>query len=289
MENRDHLLEYSIPQLLRWRVNTSGERTALREKDFGRWIPYSWNQYYDYTRRAGLGLRELGFGKQDKIALISDNIPEVLFVAIGAQALGGISAGIYQTTLPDEIGQIIDSLDVTVVFCNDQEQVDKLLEVRDRIPNVKKVIYEDDRGMRSYKSDDWFMFIDDLYALGDAAHQQDSGLFEKLVDEGSPDDTCHFCLTSGTTGLPKGAMLSHRNYINMGLQLTEVDPLDQTDEYVSFLPFAWIGEQMNSFGVAMATGIAINFPESVETAMADLKEIGPHFMFGAPRIYETIR
>jgi len=289
MENRDPLLEYSIPQLLRWRVNTSGERTALREKDFGRWMPYSWDQYYDYTRRAGLGLRELGFGKQDKIALISDNIPEMLFVAIGAQALGGISAGIYQTTLPDEIGQIIDSLDVTVVFCNDQEQVDKLLEVRDRIPNVKKVIYEDDRGMRSYKSDDWFMFIDDLYTLGDAAHQQDPALFEKLVDAGSPDDTCHFCLTSGTTGLPKGAMLSHRNYISMGLQLTEVDPLDQTDEYVSFLPFAWIGEQMNSFGVAMATGIAINFPESVETAMADLKEIGPHFMFGAPRIYETIR
>ena len=100
---------------------------------------------------------------------------------------------------------------------------------------------------------------------------------------------CHLCLTSGTTGLPKGAMLTHRNYISMGLQLTKVDPLEETDEYVSFLPFAWIGEQMNSFGVAMATGIAVNFPESVETSMEDLKEIGPHFMFGAPRIYETIR
>lgn len=289
MENRDHLLAYSIPQLLRWRVKTSGARTALREKDFGRWIPYSWEDYYDYTRRAGLGLREIGFGKDDKIALICDNIPEVLFVAIGAQAVGGISAGIYQTTLPDEIGQIIDYLDVSVVFCSDQEQVDKVLEVRDRIPRVKKVIYEDDRGMRGYRSDDWFMFIEDLYALGDAAHQNDPDLFEKLVDGGGPDDVCHLCLTSGTTGLPKGAMMTHRNYISMGLKLTEVDPLDETDEYVSFLPFAWIGEQMNSFGVAMATGIAINFPESVETAMADLKEIGPHFMFGAPRIYETIR
>ena len=289
MDDRDYLLDYSIPQLLRWRVTTSGERTALREKDFGRWIPYSWDQYYDHTRRAGLGLREIGFGRDDKIALICDNIPEVLFVAIGAQALGGISAGIYQTTLPAEIAQIIDHLDISVVFCSDQEQVDKLVEVRDQIPQVRKVVYEGDRGMRSYKSDPWFMHIQELYALGDEAHRREPGLFEALVDQGSPDDVCHLCLTSGTTGLPKGAMMTHRNYINMGLQLTEVDPLEQTDEYVSFLPFAWIGEQMNSFGVAMATGIAINFPESVETAMADLKEIGPHFMFGAPRIYETIR
>ncbi len=289
MENRDHLLAYSIPQLLRWRVNTSGNRTALREKDFGRWISYSWDQYYDYTRKAGMGLKKIGFEKQDKVALICDNIPEVLFVAIGAQAVGGISAGIYQTSLPDEIAQIIEYLDVSVVFCSDQEQVDKVREVRQRIPGVRKVIYEDDRGMRSYRSDDWFMHIKELYALGEEACRQEPDLFEKLVDEGSPDNVCHMCLTSGTTGLPKGAMMTHRNYINMGLQLTEVDPLEQTDEYVSFLPFAWIGEQMNSFGVAMATGIAINFPESVETAMADLKEIGPHFMFGAPRIYETIR
>ncbi|MFP4452498.1 MAG: AMP-binding protein [Desulfobacterales bacterium] len=289
MENRDQMLEYSIPQLLRWRVKTSGERTALREKDFGRWIPYSWNEYYDYTRKAGLGLRELGFGENDKIAIICDNIPEVLFVAIGAQAVGGISVGIYQTSLPDEVAGIVEHLDVSMVFCSDQEQVDKVLEVRDRVPEVTKVIYEDPRGMRAYRSDEWFMDIEDLYALGDKAHQKDPEIFERLVDESGPDDVCHLCLTSGTTGLPKGAMMTHRNYINMGLRLTEVDPLEETDEYVSFLPFAWIGEQMNSFGVAMATGIAINFPESVETAMADLKEIGPHFMFGAPRIYETMR
>ena len=287
--DREHLLDYSIPQLLRWRVERSGDKTALREKDFGRWISYTWDQYYDYTRKTGLGLRELGFSKDEKIAIISDNIPEVLYVAIGAQAIGGISIGIYQTTLPDEIAQILDTLEVSVVFCNDQEQVDKVLEVRDRIPGVRKIIYEDSRGMRSYQSDEWFMFIEDLYALGDAAHRQDPALFDSLVDATRPDDVCHLCLTSGTTGLPKGAMLTHKNYINMGLQLTEADPLEPTDEYVSFLPFAWIGEQMNSFGVAMATGIAVNFPESVETAMADLKEIGPHFMFGAPRIYETIR
>ncbi|MBU2512673.1 AMP-binding protein [bacterium] len=289
MENSDQLVEFTIPQLLRWRTKKSASKIALREKDFGYWKEYTWKEYYDHVRKAALGLEALGIKKDSKIALIGDNIPEMLFIAIGAQSLGAISAGIYQTTLPEEIAQLIDYMDVTHVFCDDQEQVDKVIEIRDQIPNVKKVIYEDPRGMRSYRKDDWFIFINDLYKLGEEIHKKDPQRFTDHVDEGSPDDVCHLCLTSGTTGLSKGSMMTHRNYINMGVQLSKVDPLEPTDEYLSFLPFAWIGEQMNSFGVAMATGITINFPESVETAMDDLKEIGPHFMFGAPRIYENIR
>lgn len=289
MENRDHLLDFTIPQLLRWRVQHSADRIALREKDFGCWNNFTWQDYYDYVRKTVLGLEKIGMKKDDKLALITDNIPEMLIVAVGTHVVGGISAGIYQTTLPDEIAKILDYMDVSIVFCDDQEQVDKLVEVRDQIPKVKKVLYEDPRGMRDYRADDWFMFIEDLYELGEKAHRQDPQRFEKLVDQGKPDDVCHLCLTSGTTGLPKGALLTHRNYINMGIQLTKVDPLEEGDEYLSFLPFAWIGEQMNSFGVALATGITINFPESVETSMEDLQEIGPHFMFGAPRIYETLQ
>jgi len=289
MSKNNHLLEYTIPQLLRWRVSQTPNRPALREKDFGIWNTYTWESYYDYVRKTALGLKAIGLKKGDTIAVISDNIPELLFTAIAAHSLGAISAGIYQTSMPAEIAQILQYLKVSAVFCDNQEQVDKVLDVRDQIPNVRKVIFEDPRGMRDYMSDDWFIDITDLYKLGDKAHEKDSSLFESLVDQGKPDDVCHLCLTSGTTGLPKGTMLTHKNYINMGLQLTEVDHLEPTDEYVSFLPFAWIGEQMNSFGVAMATGITLNFPESVETAMSDLKEIGPHFMFGAPRIYETIR
>ena len=283
------LRDYTIPQLLRWRVNQDGEGVALREKDFGFWRSYSWREYYRYVQKVALGLVQLGLARGDKVALIGDNIPELLFVAIGTQALGGVSAGIYQTSLPDEIAQILEYLEVSVVFCDDQEQVDKLLEVREKIPFIKKVIYEDPRGMRDYRADDWFMPIEELYAMGGKALEADQERFDLLIAEGRPDDTCHLCLTSGTTGLPKGAMMTHRNYINMGLQLSKVDRLESTDEYLSFLPFAWIGEQMNSFGVALATGITINFPESVETSMEDLAEIGPHFMFGAPRIYETIR
>jgi len=289
MSTNDHLLEYSIPQLLRWRVNSTPKRPALREKDFGIWNTYSWEDYYDYVRKTAMGLKAIGLGKKDTIAIISDNIPELLFVAIGGHCLGAISAGIYQTSMPAEIAQIIQYLKVSAVFCDNQEQVDKVLDVREQIPNVKKVIFEDPRGMREYMSDDWFIDIADLYKLGEKELKKNPDLFETLVDQGKPDDVCHLCLTSGTTGLPKGTMMTHKNYINMGVRITEVDPLESTDEYVSFLPFAWIGEQMNSFGIAMATGITINFPESVETAMSDLKEIGPHFMFGAPRIYETIR
>jgi len=289
MENRDHLLQYTIPQLLRWRVEQTASKTALREKDFGYWNDISWALFYKRVGQVALGLEKLGLKKEGKIALIGDNIPEMLFMAVGAQSLGAIAAGVYQTTLPEEISQLLGYMDIEMVFCDDQEQVDKIVEVRDELPQIKKVIYEDPRGMRSYKSDDWFMDIEDLYRLGDEVAGEQPDHFESLVNQGKPDDVCFFCLTSGTTGLSKATMLTHRNYINMGVQISKTDKLESTDEYVSFLPFAWIGEQMNSFGVAMATGITINFPESVETSMDDLKEIGPHFMFGAPRIYETIR
>jgi long-chain acyl-CoA synthetase len=289
MENTDPLLHYTIPQLLRWRTRKTPEKVALREKDFGRWQSITWSRYFSFVRKTALGLEKIGLVKKDVLALIGDNIPEMLFMAIGTQSIGAHSAAIYQTSLPDEIADIINYMNVRIVFCDDQEQVDKLVEVRQKIPHVIKVIYEDPRGMRSYRKDDWFMCIEDLYKLGEEKENEDPDYYEKLIDQGKPDDICHLCLTSGTTGLPKGTMLTHKNFINMGIQLTKVDHLETTDEYLSFLPFAWIGEQMNSFGVAMATGITINFPESVETAMEDLKEIGPHFMFGAPRIYENIR
>ncbi len=284
-----YLEPLTIPQLLRWRVKRTGDKVALRKKDFGRWCCYTWNDYYDYVRKTGLGLQQLGLKKEDIIALIGDNIPEMLFTAIGAQAVGGISVAIYQTTMSDEIAQLLEYMNVTMVFCDNQEQVDKIVEIRASVPNVSRVIYEDPRGMRDYQSDDWFAFIEDVYKMGEELHEQQPDLFESQVDQGGADDVCHLCLTSGTTGLSKGTMLTHKNFISMGLQLAEADPLEETDEYLSFLPFAWIGEQQTSFGVAMATGITINFPESVETAMEDLKEIGPHLMFGSPRIYETIR
>ncbi|MCU0564007.1 MAG: AMP-binding protein [Desulfobacterales bacterium] len=264
MDDRDRLTDMTIPQLLRWRVQRSPAGVALREKEFGCWNNTTWARYYEQVRCATLGLEAIGLAPGDALAVISDNIPEMLVVAVGAQAAGGVSAGIYQSSLPGEIAAILDYMDVRYVFCDDQEQVDKLLEVRERIPKVRRVIYEDARGMRAYRADEWFLFLPELLEMGERAAAADPGRFDRLVDRGRADDVCHYCLTSGTTGLPKGAMMTHRNYINMGVQLSKVDPLAEGDEYVSFLPFAWIGEQMNSFGVALATGVTINFPESVD-------------------------
>ena len=289
LQHTDHLVDLTIPQLLRWRVGKTPDKVALREKEFGIWNPYTWRRYYQSVQEVAAGLVRIGFAPGMKLALIGDNIPEMLFTAVGTMSAGGIGAGIYQTSLPGEIAGILNYLEISVVFCSDQEQVDKLVEVREQIPGVVRVIYEDPRGMRNYRTDDWFLEFDQLLELGREALAANPGHIEAIIDQGKPDDVCFLCLTSGTTGLPKGAMMCHRNYINMGIQITKVDCLAESDEYLSFLPMAWIGEQMNSFGIAMATGITVNFPESVETSMEDLKEIGPHFIFGAPRIYETIR
>jgi len=267
MNKRQDYLDLTIPQLLQLRAAEFGDKAALREKEMGVWRNYSWQYYLEMVRCSGLGLLALGFARGDKLAILSDNIPETLFLSIGAQAVGGVSTAVYQTSLPEEIAGILDYLQVKVVFCSDQEQVDKLVEVRHKLPRVVRVIYEDPRGMREYGSDPWFMAVEELYRLGEERHRLEPQHFGELLAQGRPDEVCHLCLTSGTTGLPKGAMLTHRNYINMGLQLTEVDPLQESDEYLSFLPFAWIGEQMNSFGVALVSGITVNFPESVETAI----------------------
>ena len=151
MQDTKELLKFTIPQLLRWRVNETGDKVALREKDFGYWNNYTWNDFYDRVREIALGLDKLDIKKDDKLALIGDNIPELLFVAIGAQSIGAVSAGIYQTSLPDEIAELINYMDVTAVFCDDQEQVDKILSIWEGIKErVEKVIVWDSRGMSHY-------------------------------------------------------------------------------------------------------------------------------------------
>ncbi|RIH87307.1 Long-chain-fatty-acid--CoA ligase FadD15 [Meiothermus luteus] len=280
------LKKYTLPQVLRLRAQHTPKKVALREKDFGIWNEITYEDYYRHVTRFAAGLLALGFEKGERLAIIADNIPEWLYAELGTQAVGGISVGVYQSSLPPEIAYVLSYTGTAFVLAEDQEQVDKLIEIRGEIPSVRKVIYEDPKGMRTYRDDPWLISYEEVERLGEAYLQRHPALVEERIDEGNPEDVCHLSLTSGTTGRPKAAMLRHRNLLHMGVALQEVDPLEPTDDYLSFLPFAWIGEQMMSVGMALAGGFAVNFPESIETAMNDLKEIGPHVMFSPPRVWE---
>ncbi len=280
------LKKYTLPQILKMRAEQTPQRVAIREKDFGIWNEITYAQYYHHVTRFAAGLLSLGFQKGERLAVIADNIPEWLYAELATQSLGGISVGVYQSSLPPEIAYVLSYTEAAFVVAENQEQVDKLLEIRSEIPSVRKVIYQDPKGMRIYANDPWIMGFDAVEKLGEAYLQQHPRAVEERIALGKPEDVCHLSLTSGTTGRPKAAMLMYLNLLHMGVALQEMDPLKPTDDYLSFLPFAWIGEQMMSVGMALAGGFAVNMPESVDTAMADLKEIGPHVMFSPPRVWE---
>jgi len=277
----------TFPKLLVRNARAHGDRTALREKEFGIWQPFTWRAYHDRVRDFSLGLSALGVGRGDKVAIIGDNRPEWVWSEIAAQAAGAASVGIYQDSSLVEVGFVIDHCDASVIVAEDQEQVDKILEMIDRLPKVRHVVYTDPRGLRTYRHPALLSF-EAVEEQGRALGRERPGLFEENVAKGSADDIAIICYTSGTTGNPKGAMLTFRNLLSMALALDEVDPKRSDDEFVSFLPLAWIGEQMMSLSTALAKGFTVNFPEEPDTVTEDIREIGPNVMFAPPRVWESL-
>lgn len=277
----------TFPQLLLERASNAGSNVALREKDYGIWNELTYNEYLEQVKFFSLGLTKLGLQREDKVAIIGDNRPEWVISELATQCLGGISVGIYQQSLPNEIGYILNDCDASIVVVEDQEQVDKLFEIKEDIPKVKKIIYYDRRGMRNYK-DDSLIFFDDVQALGKAFDLEAPTFFKTELDKGSEDDIAILSYTSGTTGNPKGTMLSYKNLLDMAKNLSKIDPLTDQDEYLSFLPLAWIGEQMMTIAMGLYNGLTVNFPEEPSTVLENLREIGPHVMFSPPRIYEDM-
>lgn len=278
----------TFPKRLVHNAERFGDRVAFREKEFGIWQEITWRQYLDHVRACAGGLLALGMRRGDVVALIGDNRPELYYVAMATQALGGVSCGMYQDTLADQLAQLLDFADARFVFCEDQEQTDKVLSMEDRLPKVERVIVDDWRGMWRYQHPKLLRFAD-LETLGREFLSRQPDRFQQEVARGRGDDVAIFCLTSGTTSLPKLAMLSHRNLLAQGENFLAVEPhVTERDEFVSFLPFAWIGEQMISLTLHQLVGFTVNFPEEPETAQRDLREIGPHFMFAPARIYEGI-
>ena len=276
----------TLPKLLVRNAERWGERrVALREKDLGIWRETTWAAYLDGVRRFALGLAQLGFARGDKLAIVGDNRPEWVIAELAAQSLGGASVGLYQDAVASEVAFVVDHSDARIVVVEDQEQVDKLIEVRARIPKVEKIVYYDPRGLRAYRSETLLSFTD--------VQRRGEGLpasrFEEELARGDADDLALICYTSGTTGDPKGAMLSHGNLLRMARNLMAVDPVGERDEFVSFLPLAWIGEQMMSVSAALTVGFTVNFPEEPETVQQNIREVGPHVMFAPPRIWENLQ
>jgi long-chain acyl-CoA synthetase len=260
-------------------------KVAMREKEFGIWIPFTWQDYYDNVKYLSLGMVSLGLKRGDKVAMIGDNRPEGLWAEMAALCAGAVGVWLFQDCMMDEVRYIIDHSDAKFFFGETQEEVDKALAIREGCPKLERIVWDDPKGMRNYKQD-FLISIRELQALGKELDGKEPHLFEKMVEEGHGDDICLLFYTSGTTALPKGALLSHWNMLTMGKNLMAVDPCYDTDDFVSYLPFAWIGEQMMSISCGLQIGYTINFPEEPETAQENIREIGPHVMFAPPRLYE---
>jgi len=279
--------DVTFPRLLVRNARSMGDRVALREKEFGVWQSFTWSAYHDRVRDFSLGLVALGLTRGDKVAIIGDNRPEWVMGEIAAQAVGAASVGIYQDSNLTEVAYVIDHCDASVVIAEDQEQVDKILDMLEKLPKVRHVVYTDPRGLRKYHHPALLPF-EAVEQKGRALAKERPSLWEENVAKGSADDVAIICYTSGTTGNPKGATLTFRNLLSMALALDDVDEKRRDDEFVSFLPLAWIGEQMMSLSSALAKGFTVNFPEEPDTVTENIREIGPNVMFAPPRVWESL-
>ncbi len=278
--------DLTIPKLFLRQCKKYGKnKVAMREKEFGIWRPYTWQDYYDNVKYLCLGMVSLGLKRGDKVAMIGDNRPEGLWAEMAALCAGAIAVWLFQDCMIDEVKYIVDHSDAKFFVGETQEEVDKALAIKDECPHLRWVIWDDPKGMRNYHQD-FLMSIRDVQKRGRELAEKEPDLFERMIEEGHGDDICLLFYTSGTTALPKGALLSHWNMLTMGHNLMSVDPCYDTDDFVSYLPFAWIGEQMMSISCGLQVGYTLNFPEEPETAQENIREIGPHVMFAPPRLYE---
>jgi long-chain acyl-CoA synthetase len=279
--------DLTIPKVFVQAVQRYGTKVAMREKEYGIWRPLTWNEYLERVQAIALGLVEMGLERGDKVALIGDNRPEGLWAEMAALAAGGVAVWVYQEALIDEVQYIVDHSDAKFMICEGQEEVDKALAIKDRCPKLKYVVWDDPKGLRHY-DDPILTSLDHVMERGRALNENEPHRFSDLVKFGTGEDVALLFYTSGTTSAPKGALLTHWNMLKMGQNLMRVDPAFETDDFVSFLPFAWIGEQMMSISCGIQAGFTINFPEEPETSLEDLREIAPQTMFSSARLYEQM-
>lgn len=278
----------TLPQLFMEKAANEGNKVALRQKSYGIWNEITWSAYLEQVRSFSLGLsKELDFQKGDVLAIIGDNRPQWLYAQMAAQSLGGIPVGIYQESLPEQLLNYLNHSEARIVVAEDQEQVDKLIAIEDRLQYVEKIIFYNDKGMRKYEHPK-LIYFEDLQAAGKKYGEIEKDFFRSQIERLVDTDIALLSYTQGTHGDPKGVLLTHANLVSSVTSLLEVDKAEERDDYLSFLPLAWIGEQMMSACMPLCSGVVINFPEEPSTVLIDLREIGPHTLIAPPKTYENI-
>jgi long-chain acyl-CoA synthetase len=283
------LIAYTFPQILSRQAERLGtDKTAIREKAYGIWQTYDWQEYLRYTKFVALGLLSLGLKRGENVGLILDNHPEWLFSELGAQSLGAVTVPLFTSAVAKEQINGLTRIEAAYVFAQDQEQVDKLLSHKDELNQVRHLIYIDPTGMRSYADNPWLISFRQLLDLGEELDNEEPELFQKELWEGRPDDVALMLMTSGTTGVPKLVMLSYENFTEMSRKWLETAPIGIGDNWISITPTAWIVDQTWGVGITLSGGISMNFPETFETVVEDFREIGPTVIVSSSRFWEDL-
>ncbi|ABO24476.1 long-chain fatty acid--CoA ligase [Shewanella loihica] len=277
----------TFPKILRHNAANWGKEIAMREKEFGIWTEFSWQDYHNRVKWMALAFDHLGIKSHSTIALLGENRPEWVWGEVAAHALACFSLGIYQDSLHEEVAYLLNRSEAQVIVAEDEEQCDKLLELGDSIPSVKYIVYCDPRGMRKY-DDPRLISVEEIYRLGQEVDNTQPRHYDNLVDAGKAENIAIYCTTSGTTSKPKIVLLQGSKFIDHCCSYLRADPRAPGDNYVSVLPLPWIMEQVYAVGQALIARQIVNFVEEQETMMADLREIGPSFVLLAPRVWEGI-
>jgi long-chain acyl-CoA synthetase len=260
---------------------------AIREKHLGVWQTYDWKSYGENVREFALGLASLDFGRDDKLSVLGNNRPRLYWAQLAAMSLGGQSVPVYQDAIATELAYVLAHAETKVIVAEDQEQVDKVLSIRDRLPGLKWLIYDDPRGLAHYDVG-LLKSYDEVRELGRAGAKEQPRRFEDEIARCRPDDVALIAYTSGTTGQPKGVMLSHANMIETSLVFIRNEDVRRSDDFLSYLPMAWVGESLYGLCVALVVGCACNCPEEPETVRRDLRELGPTGIVVVPRVWENM-
>jgi long-chain acyl-CoA synthetase len=277
----------TIPGLLKRNRERWGSRTALCMKSLGIWQRYTWEDYYRNVRDLSLGLISLGLEPGNVACIIGDNEPQWLWGEFAVQAAGGVATGVFVDSIPSEVKYIAEHSDARFAIVNDQEQADKFLEIKDQLPLLKKIVYWDPKGLRNY-DDPLLVSYSEVMEAGREYQKTHPDLFEKNIEKGKGNDTAFIYYTSGTTGLPKGAKLTHRALISTAIGFTSRFPLEEKDNLISNFPAAWVGDSFFATIPHLLTGAQLNFPEEPETIAEDTREVGPNFVIYGPRQWESL-